>query len=1357
MRKQFLAIIFIIFKNMIYAQIPSMPPTPEASAFAKYGEVPVKMFIGAPDINIPLYDIASEELAIPVTLNYLATGIRVEEVASWVGLNWSLSAGGAITRSIRGLKDEESQFGYFSQIDDIERIANMDKTDWTPTDMAALEDFAKGRRDSSPDLFFINLPGLSGQFVFDKNQVPHTIPYSNIKIEIGPLGPSGIERFVVTSENGTKYYLGQVDGRSAIDFTTSQMECGDGGQPYTANTSWHLLKITLANGRNILFHFGSAYNFSYINPNASEKIVYYSGPGSRHFENSSSCLSTYRITGYPIGKIESDDTEIVFDSSPNREDMSGALRMDKISIKSKITGKLIKDYLLDYSYYNPSGEEEDKRLKLERITQRGEDGISTPPYILDYDESISLPSRYSKAQDHWGYYNGKTSNDRFLAGLVPNVINGRTFEGGGDRSSDAVYLLAGILQKITYPTGGFTLFEYEPNMATKAPDEITSADCNLNPNCKVVSKSISTNCDPPSGPLCQDAELTFTMTSKVFDNASLGVTFSTAAMSNYDPRTPEYECNAFVYVLDDQGEGVMFSPAGGTAQQALTQCSQGTFQDHNITLKQGETYTMRATKGLDGVRSSMTLTYYEYDNAASNVPILEASGGLRVKQITHHDGLHSKNDQVKAYAYSPGILITEPQYFSFSQVGGFAPVSHESGSSNSHIALGSAQGSHICYQSVTEKIGLGGSNGETVYEFSYYADMNYQSLTNLPFVPRVSKDWLRGFNEAKTEFNTTYAKLTQYSSTQAIDEDRNQTKITWYVVGDGALVNNVSNPTSNMHRFDIGTLEFTSQWVYQDYISQKVFDPDDDSKFVETTTTYHYDNANHAQPSRQIVTDSHGNEIATKTLYPDDIISTSFLSGEVLTTPEYVAISKLKNTPTGQHRVATPIQVETYRNSKLIAKQRNLFKEENGLVLTSTIQSAAATNALEDRLIYHLYDTKGHPLEISNADDLHTAYIWGYNQSLPIAKIENASYAQVSSQVANLQRLSNTDDDTCSDSGSCDENILRTAMNELRNLPALSGAMITSYTYNPLQGITSITDPNHKIRYYQYDDFNRLKTILDFEGNILKKFEYNYADPTSPNNDQQLNYINVQTPLAGLRNEEMLIEAGPYVVSKSATFYDGLGRPIQQVLQQGSPAELDVIQAINYDAFGRQTLSYLPYVSNQSTGSKITDPINAGSNDYLTSSHHDFYNVSNDQIADDDRPYAETVFEASPLNRPIKQYGPGQSWKNTDAAIAYRYEVNQSNEVLLWLVDAEGNPVLNASGLDQYYASGALYKNVTVDEQQHEVIEFVDKQQRTILKRVQVHANDASTEQWADTYYVYDDLGNLRFVLPPEANADFEN
>ena len=89
-----------------------VPMSPTAASLAKYGDIPVNYYSGAPSISIPLFNVSSGKLNFPVNMSYQFNGLKVEEIASWVGLGWSLNAGGSISRSVRGTPDEMG--GYMS-------------------------------------------------------------------------------------------------------------------------------------------------------------------------------------------------------------------------------------------------------------------------------------------------------------------------------------------------------------------------------------------------------------------------------------------------------------------------------------------------------------------------------------------------------------------------------------------------------------------------------------------------------------------------------------------------------------------------------------------------------------------------------------------------------------------------------------------------------------------------------------------------------------------------------------------------------------------------------------------------------------------------------------------------------------------------------------------------------------------------------------------------------------------------------------------------------------------------------------------------------------------------------------------
>jgi len=222
--------------------------------------------------------------------------------------------------------------------------------------------------------------------------------------------------------------------------------------------------------------------------------------------------------------------------------------------------------------------------------------------------------------------------------------------------------------------------------------------------------------------------------------------------------------------------------------------------------------------------------------------------------------------------------------------------------------------------------------------------------------------------------------------------------------------------------------------------------------------------------------------------------------------------------------------------------------------------------------------------------------------------------------------------------------------------------------------------------------------------------------------------------------------------NQTIQYMDGLGRPLQTVQLMASPSYKDIVQHIEYDGFGRESTKYLPYTHSQGNGSYKTGGNGAVLNFYNKTSGSDIAG-----IVRTDKPFAVTVFENSPLNRIQEQGAPGADWQPLAAAgtghtVKTTYGTNTAtglDVVKLWTVTANG-----ASG-SANYAAGKLYRTTLRDENTVNTTaragstdEYKDFEGRVVLKRVW------ETESKAlNTYYVYDDFGDLRYVLPPAVTA----
>ena len=131
-----------------------LPQSPEATSFAKFGNYQVNLFTGLPDISIPLYEIKVGEISVPISINYHASGVKVNDWGSWVGTGWSLSAGGSVSRRIMGLPDEQGGNNYLSGNHPVRDVSTLDLK--TTADLDYIKNINAGIIDGEPDIFSYN-------------------------------------------------------------------------------------------------------------------------------------------------------------------------------------------------------------------------------------------------------------------------------------------------------------------------------------------------------------------------------------------------------------------------------------------------------------------------------------------------------------------------------------------------------------------------------------------------------------------------------------------------------------------------------------------------------------------------------------------------------------------------------------------------------------------------------------------------------------------------------------------------------------------------------------------------------------------------------------------------------------------------------------------------------------------------------------------------------------------------------------------------------------------------------------------------------------------------------------------------
>lgn len=438
----------MISNNLLYAQIQpqyigayTIPPSPDALS-ARGGSVNMDMSTGKVNLTIPLLIGGIKKNPIPISLSYNTGGIKVDDIATTVGLGWNLSAGGKITRIVRHYPDENGYCG--SQGKEIQNISS-----WN------YSNFENRYRnyDTEPDIFYFEIPNKSGMFIMDQNKVAHTIPYQKINIKWTSNG------FVIIDNDGTIYTFGNNENTREITETLLRESKNETRTPNFIST-WHLSTIRTIQNDLISFDYkiGSDYQFTTYNKKAIYELNWRNP--NQEISNIVNLDSDIKIKSPKyIENIRWNDGRILFLYSGGREDITNYLKLSEIKLysnyNSTIDGEVyLKSYVFNYSSFA------NKSLKLDKIVeQNGSAQILINKF--DYFIDINLPARNSYNYDHWGYYNGKNNT----TGIPIFQFNIGIQKGSDDRNVSFEHTRANSLKKIWNSNSGYRELEYELNQA----------------------------------------------------------------------------------------------------------------------------------------------------------------------------------------------------------------------------------------------------------------------------------------------------------------------------------------------------------------------------------------------------------------------------------------------------------------------------------------------------------------------------------------------------------------------------------------------------------------------------------------------------------------------------------------------------------------------------------------------------------------------------------------------------------------------------------------------------------------------------------------------------------------------------
>jgi hypothetical protein len=457
-----------------------IPPSPEAQAFVKYGNTSVSMYTGSPDISIPIATLKGRDITIPISLTYDASGVKVDQISTWVGIGWNLAAGGAITRQANGNPDDYLGGSYTTHYSitngDFQFVTNFgfrEGQTYPPGDIMRYYNFMTqnlgGKYDTQPDVYSFHVNGLSGTIYIDYDLgIGYCMEHPELKVypEITPTGSGGVIKLItgwhLVDQMGTTYYF-----RKAERTDVSDMNAQETGRSYYS--SWFVTQIVTANNRDIV-------DFNYTTPAlwsqpqlAGRSNIYTDLP-----PDSFGGLDQLTVPPLPVYQIYQSDLASIaingrvmaqFTAGPDeRLDLKGKYPLSTIATMAE-DGTSLKTFVLHQSYFNNgnSADEKDYRLKLDAVEVRGNVqasvGVAPPQWYKFSYFGTSLPNRGGFG-DYWGYNNGNVTTGVYAFPYNYDYDKDNGMIQGADRRPDFNSAKIGSLYKITYPTGGWSTFNY---------------------------------------------------------------------------------------------------------------------------------------------------------------------------------------------------------------------------------------------------------------------------------------------------------------------------------------------------------------------------------------------------------------------------------------------------------------------------------------------------------------------------------------------------------------------------------------------------------------------------------------------------------------------------------------------------------------------------------------------------------------------------------------------------------------------------------------------------------------------------------------------------------------------------------
>ncbi|APD08042.1 hypothetical protein UJ101_02544 [Flavobacteriaceae bacterium UJ101] len=1034
------------------------PVSPQAASLGKYGDIPVNLATGRINYQIPLYTIKEGDIELPISLSYNSNGLLVNDVSGNVGIGWSINSSGKIIRKVNGNTDMyegngASHIGYLqkqggSYIGDKLRDYHQNNyPDPSTNDETAnlIWNASKsvGQWETKPDKHTISTSLLNETFYFNEKKEPIFFPYSNTKVEI--LNDYIANGFKIQDDKGYEYVFDQPDYTE-----TEQLGVNNDVPASYYVSAWNLSSIKSKKTNSQL-------EFKYINTSFKDERVSEIYLHSENYANTGGglCKADNYInhrtlhtnsTEKKIAKILFSNGKVLFEY-----EKKGKMTLLKNMLVYQ-NDQILMSYEFIYKQLSP------KKHVLLEIKKKGKQGKVIPFYNFIYENTSNssndnLDDNFK--QDRWGYYNAKNNTSLLY---LPEKI--RPTHSNPDRNPNIEALSIGVLSQINYPTGGYSKIYYEGNPLPKSevPEYIfitktEKFEVELKANegrTKSKTFSITLSNDVPT----QEQDVKVVVKGR-WESIINGVPSNPVGYG-------EINVDGFIHYT--------FITENGNKREDIKTYNlenvESGKKDFNISIE-------RASQSLDG-KINIEVQYIvkeKYDS--NNHP--EQFLGLRVVKT---EDCNQEDCYIKQYKYNEGQILNpylNDRNNHISRMEYSVLCSNKSSCTQyvetpiTVIPWANFQGSPVIYTQVSTftKNQKGDELGKKIQYFSFESGTNIYSGTDVYERP----DWRNGQLEKELIY-----KRNQDGSDELVSSSENKYEIIPSFEKVFAKQNSKDIVSFSSRRSRYNYFMFAGQCTYSRGV-QAVKEGGFGEPFINVLNTERFnlirtikkDLLDTNNPIETIIDYSYkrpeGYVVSSKTTNSkSEVIETSYQYAHDLPSEPYV------NSLIAENRIGIPLQTTVKNGTTLVSDQLTEYGVYGDLYLPKAVFSkkgGAVSKATADRkLTYDRYDAKGNVLQYHTEDGLYTSIIWGYNGQYPIAKVEGAEYNEISSYVNNIGGL-------------------RTGV---------PSAMVTTYTYEPLVGVASITDPSGQVQRFEYDDFNRLKRVKDHQGNIIKTYDYRYKN-----------------------------------------------------------------------------------------------------------------------------------------------------------------------------------------------------------------------------------------------------------------------